>query len=287
MKELRGKYALVTGAASGIGRAIALALAREGAHLSLWDVHEANLTQVVDHVRNLGALAEPLVCDLAKPAQITQGIGKVLSNWNRVDVLVNNAGVAWYGPTDRMTADHWNWLLQINLHAPIQLTRELLPTMLQQGEAHVLNTCSIAGLVGSTRITAYNVSKFGLVGFTESMRREYARRGIGFTALCPGLVQTSLFENTVNGRGDGKPVKTPPRWLCSTPEKVARKAIKSIKRNRGLVLVSPMAHLLWLFKRLSPRLLDWATTAGKKTKQKPQSLKVETIQPLPIEKKSA
>ena len=179
-----------------------------------------------------------------------------MSHWQQVDLLVNNAGVVYYGPTERMTPEQWDWLLQINLRAPIQLTRELLPHFLQQGEAHVLNVSSIAGLVGSPRLTAYHTSKFGLVGFTEAMRAEYRSRGIGFTALCPGLVETNLFEAALNGRSR-KQLKKPPRWLTVSSDYVARQAIRAIRANRGIVPVSPSAHFLWWLHRMSPSLLHW------------------------------
>src|SRR5262249_46639836 len=141
-----------------------------------------------------------------------------------IDILVNNAGVAYYGATDRMCADRWNWLLAINLLAPIQLTREWLPVLLTRPEAHVLNVCSIAGLVACAKLPAYHTSKYGLVGFSESLRAEYSARGLGVTALCPGFVRTNLFQAAPNGH-NGKPIRVPPRWLCTSPEKIAARAV--------------------------------------------------------------
>jgi short-subunit dehydrogenase len=253
MKDLRGKYALVTGAASGIGLAVARELARHGVHQILVDIDEAGLRAAVGRVREAGVQAVPFRCDLSDPAQVSDCVRAALGVWGALDVLVNNAGVAYYGPTDRMTAAQWDWLLQINLLTPIRLTRELLPTLLGRPEAHVLNVCSVAGLVAGRKLAAYHASKFGLVGFSESLRAEYAARGLGVTALCPGLVRTGLFRAAASGAG--KPVREPPRWLSVTPDGVARKAVRAIRTNRGLVLVSPMAHALWALKRVSPALL--------------------------------
>ncbi len=174
----------------------------------------------------------------------------------RLDLLVNNAGVAYYGPTERMTAEQWNWLLAVNLLAPIQLSRELLPALLSRPEAHIVNVCSIAGLVAGGRLTAYHTSKFGLVGFSEALRVEYRSRGLGVTAVCPGLVGTNLFHAAVNGQ-ESKPLRHPPHWLCVRPETVALRVLRGIRRDQGLVLVGGMAHALWLFKRLSPGLLSF------------------------------
>lgn len=255
MKVIRGKKALITGAASGIGREIALALAREGAHIYLIDVEEAKLAQVVDEAAALGVDAVGVRCDLTKPVEISRTVRALLNQWEHVDILVNNAGVAYYGPTDKMTSEQWDWLMGINLLAPIQLTRELLPTLLSRPEAHILNVCSISGLVAGGRFAAYHVSKYGLVGFSEALRAEYSRRGVGVTALCPGPVRTNLYRAAASGK-PGRAVPDPPTWLCGSVETIARKAIWSIKKNRRMTLVTPMAHLLFQAKRFVPGLLD-------------------------------
>jgi short-subunit dehydrogenase len=265
MRTIRGKKALVTGAASGIGRAIALALARQGADLYLLDVHEANLSAVADEARQYGVTVIAALCDVACPDQVSAQVGEVVKEWDKLDILVNNAGVGYYGPTERMTAEQWQRLLAINLLAPIQFTRELLPTLLERPEAHIVNVCSIAGLVASGRLAAYHVSKFGLVGFSEALRAEFGRRRLGVTALCPGLVRTNIFQATVNGRKE-RPMRTPPAWMCTSPEAVASRAVQAILKNRGLVVITPMARFLWYFKRLSPSLLSWISGFGKRKK---------------------
>jgi NAD(P)-dependent dehydrogenase (short-subunit alcohol dehydrogenase family) len=275
MKSVRGKVALVTGAASGIGRAVALALAHEGSALHLLDVNEAALAEVVAEVKGLGVEAAGSRVDLARPEQISAAVREVLARWGHVDVLVNNAGVAYYGPTERMTAEQWDWLLSINLLAPIQLTRELLPVLLARPEAHVVNVSSIAGLVAGGRLAAYHTSKFGLVGFSEALRAEYHGRGLGVTAICPGLVRTNLFKAAVNGR-EGKPMRTPPGWLCVNPEAVAARVLRAIRRDEGLTLVGGMARVLWLLKRLSPGLLAFAAGLRRKKKAAPAGVAEES-----------
>ncbi len=256
VKQLRGKRALVTGAASGIGRAIALSLAAEGVHLWLLDIDEAGLAVVATEAERRGVTAVTTKCDLSRPAEITLAVHALQARWKGLDILVNNAGVAYYGPTERMTAEQWQWLLSINLLAPIQFTRELLPTLLAQPESHLLNVCSVSGLIAGGRYAAYHTSKFGLVGFTEALRAEYGRRGLGVTALCPGPVQTNLYKTAISGRPN-KPVPTPPDWLCSSVEIVARKAVCAIRRNQRFVLIGTLAHLLWNAKKFIPGVLDW------------------------------
>jgi len=268
MKTIRGKRALVTGAASGIGRAIALALAQEGADLYLLDVDEPGLAAVVAEAARRGTRVVARPCDLAQPEAVTAAAADLLRDWGGLDILVNNAGVSYHGKTEGMTADHWDRLLGINLLAPIRLTRELLPTLLARDEAHVLNVCSILGLVAIPRFTAYQVSKFGLVGFSESLRAEYTCRGLGVTALCPGFVRTNIYRAMLAGAG-ARSMRRPPRWFFASPELVARKAVKAIYRNQGVVTVTFLARLFWFAKRHAPRLWEFATRARRRRTQAP------------------
>ncbi len=267
MQSLRDKTALVTGAASGIGRAIALLLSREGTNLYLLDVDQVGLVDVVSAVKREGVDAIGRHCDVSDPRQISSSIAHILDRWGAIDLLVNNAGITYYGQTEQMSAEHCERLLAINLHAPIHFTRELLPKMLDQPEAHVLNIASFFGLIGTRRLAAYTASKFGLVGFTESLRAEYGRAGLGVTAMCPGFVDTNLFSTASLG-SDRQQQKTPPRWMLTTPEKIAARAIKAIYRNEAQVVMQPYAKLAHLGKRFVPGLLDWANRLSrKKTKQ--------------------
>jgi short-subunit dehydrogenase len=254
MKILKYKRCLLTGAASGIGRAMALELAREGVHLYLLDVDVAGLQMTIEECRAHGVVAVGRQCDLSQPTQISAAIADLLARWHFIDLLINNAGVAYYGPTEKMTGPQWEWLMAVNLLAPIRITRELLPVLLKRPESHVLNVCSIAGIAAGGRFSAYHTSKFGLVGFTESLRAEYNRRGIGVTNLCPGAVSSNLYNRAISGRKD--PVPNPPSWISASPELVARRAVRAIKKNKRIVLVTPLARLLYWAKRISPGLLD-------------------------------
>ena len=255
MRKIRGKTALVTGAASGIGRAISLRLADEGARLYLLDINAVELANVVAEAKRRGVEACGRHCDVSERSQITAAVHHLLDHLGGVDILVNNAGITYYGQTRRMAVEHCNQLLAINLHAPIQFTLELLPTLLSRDEAHILNVSSICGLIGLERVAAYSTSKFGLVGFSESLRAEFWRQGVGVTALCPGFVDTNLFLAAARGK-DVKKNKVPPRWMLATPELIANRAIRAIYRNQGLVVVQPYARMLHLLKRWAPGLLE-------------------------------
>ena len=267
MQLIRNKKALVTGAASGIGRAIAIRLAREGADLYLLDVDEAGLSQVVAEGRRLGVNVIGRYCDVSQSQQIVASTEYILDRWAGVDILVNNAGIGYFGKTEQMTAEHCEHLLAINLHAPIHFTRELLPTLLARPEAHVMNVASFFGLVGTRRVAVYTSSKFGLVGFSESLRAEYGKLGLGVTALCPGFVNTNLFSAAPLGEDQNQP-KRPPAWLLTTPEKIADHAIRAIYRDSPVAIPQFYAKLAHLGKRLLPGLYDWANHVSRNRKKR-------------------
>jgi short-subunit dehydrogenase len=263
MRTIRGKWALVSGASSGIGRAIALRLAREGTNLFLVDIDEAGMAVTATEAKQAGVEVYCRRCDMSQSREVSAAVAEVLTRWSGVDILVNNAGITYYGKTERMSAEHWDKLLQVNLLSHVQFTRELLPSLLAREEAHVLNVCSIFGLVAPPKLTAYCTAKFGMVGFSESLRNELGRQGLGVTALCPGFVTTGLFTNAPLEEAVEKH-KIPPRVLCTTPERVANVAIKAIYRNRRLVVMEPFARLQYALKRFAPWLLDAIFHVGRR-----------------------
>jgi short-subunit dehydrogenase len=255
MRELRGKTALVTGAASGIGRAIAVQLAAEGVDLFLVDINEVGLAKVVGELQGTGVEVFSRRCDVAEAREVSATVAEILNRWGGVDILVNNAGITYYGRTERMSAEHWDKLVRVNLLSHIQFTRELLPSLLDRPEAHVLNVCSMFGMVGMPKLAAYTTTKFAMVGFSDALRAEYGRDGLGVTALCPGFVDTNLFASAQLAESQ-KEAKIPPAIFCTTPEKVARAAVKAIRRDRRLVVISPWAKFLVTAKRLVPGVMD-------------------------------
>lgn len=282
MQQIRGKTALVTGAASGIGRAVSLALAKEGARLYLLDLNFEGLKSVVAEAQTLGVEAVGKKCDVSDGRQISGAVQFLLGRWGQLDILVNNAGLTYFGRTSEMSAENWDRLLAVNLLAPIQFTRELLPTLLRAPEAHVVNMASVLGLVGLARVAAYSTTKFGLVGFSEAMRAEYVRRGVGFSAICPGLVDTNLFTSAPPAP-NGSTAHVPPKWFLATPEAIARRTVRAIYKNQGVVVIQPYARLLYLVKRLAPGMLEFCHRAHFKRRQPqdPNKAWEGKLEPLP------
>lgn len=262
MRILQDRQALVTGAAGGIGRAIAVALAQRGMHLWLVDRDSRGLVEAARECRQFGVDVRPLTADLARREEVDALADKVLNSDCGVDVLVNNAGIAYYGGLHAMTDEQWDRLLAVNLEAPLRLTRRLLVHIRSRPEAHIVNMCSIAGIVAGGRFTAYHTSKFGLLGFTLALRAEYTRKGLGVTAICPGACRTSLYKDCQTRDGVG--THEPPAWLAATPERVAQATVRGILRNRRLVLVTPTAHLLFQLHRFFPGVLDFIQTVSRR-----------------------
>jgi short-subunit dehydrogenase len=255
MRTLRGKRAVVTGAASGIGKAIAKELAKAGCHTYLLDIDEAGLQRTVAEISQMGVEVNSGVVDLADKAAVEGTLEQMLASWREIDILVNNAGVAYRGNSAEMSEHDWEHLLRINLAAPIQICQRLLPVLLRRPEGHVLNVSSMIGLCGFPKFSAYAASKFGLVGYSESLRMEHIRSQIGVSAVCPGFVLTPFIESVPTTAGAVRK-RPPPRWLCTTPEVVARKSVRAIRRNRGVVAVTPLAHLAWRLKRFVPAVFE-------------------------------
>jgi 3-oxoacyl-[acyl-carrier protein] reductase len=238
-----------------------LALAAEGAELFLIDRDIDQLTVVAHEAEKHDVAVMIAVCDLAVPAEITEAIGRVRATWDDVNILVNCAGIACYGPFHLTTGEAWRQTMAVNLLAPMQIVHELLPALLAAEEGHILNVCSFIGLVPWKKVPVYQASKFGLVGFTLALRNDYHRDNFGVTAACPGFVRTPMLDN-VRDPEPHRQAPAPPAFLSTTPEAVAAAAISAIRHDRGLVVVTSFARLAWWMTRLCPSLVDWINREG-------------------------
>ncbi len=261
MRVIRGRKAIVTGAGSGIGRAIALALAAEGADLYLVDRDAASLELVVAEAIRHGGETRSAVCDLAVATEIAGVVAEIEAAWPEIHILINCAGIASYGPFHLTDEATWRRIMAVNLIAPMHLIHAFLPKFFAAEEAHILNVCSIAGLVPARRLSVYQASKYGLVGFTLALRNDYQRDNFGITALCPGFVRTPMLTGLTDPEAHRK-VPLLPNLISTSPEVVANKAISAIRNGRGLVIVTPAARLFWWIARAFPSLLDWVSREG-------------------------
>lgn len=254
MRTWNYQRALITGAASGIGLALAEQLATRGMSLVLVDQNAAGLAQVAEQLRARGTEITTHEIDLADEDALN-AFTRLLHHEEAIDLLINNAGVAHYGPTEEMSPKQFDRLMAVNLLAPLRLTLALLPQLLSRPQAHIVNMASIYGLFARRYTAAYHASKFGLVGFSESLRKEYRGR-LGVTTVCPGFVRTNLFTQGTTSSRSGF-TKEPPACLTTSAEVVAKKTFRAIEKDRGLVLVTPLAYALYYAQRYAPVLLEW------------------------------
>lgn len=260
MKILRGRTAFVTGAASGIGRAIAIALAQEGVNLVLTDHDAAGLESTQREAAKLGVSVSTAICDLTQPEEITGMLDRLFSA-APLHILVNCAGIALYGQQRSVSDSDWRNLMAINLLAPMQIATHLINVLARSDEAHIVNMSSIFGLVPVRGLAAYQASKYGLVGFTLAMRNDYHRRNFGVSVICPGLVKTPMVEPDGPSKIYSKMPRIP-AWLFTTPERVAQATVKAIKRDKGLVIITFAAHFMWYLNRFFPGLVDLLNREG-------------------------
>jgi len=196
MQELKGKVAVVTGAASGIGNAVATRLAAEGMKVVLADIEEGPLSDAEKKLTDAGATVLAVPTDVTKGDQVDALAAKTFERFDTVHVVHNNAGVATGGPMWTLTEADWQWVLGVNLWGVIHGVRAFVPRLVEQGEGHVVNTASMAGLTSVPMMGPYNVSKHGVVTLSETLANELALHGspVKVSVLCPGWVQTRIHE---------------------------------------------------------------------------------------------
>lgn len=196
-EEFRGKVALVTGASSGIGEATALALAIAGAKVAIAARRADRLADLAASIEDAGGQALQIVVDVTKPGDIARMIDAVVDEFGRLDILLNNAGVMLLSPVAEASFDDWRRMIELNLIALMEITRAALPH-LKASKGHIVNVSSVAGRVANPGASAYAASKFGVVGFSESLRREVYADKVRVTVIEPGMVATELGDHITN-----------------------------------------------------------------------------------------
>jgi len=250
--EIQGKIAVVTGAASGIGRATATALAREGADLVLADVNDDRLEEVRKEITALGRRGVAVHTDVSKLQDVRNLFDRSISEMGRVDILMNNAGVHLLGPAEKISIADWEWIVGINLWGVVYGINAFLSHMLERGSGHIVNTASMSGLIGVESSVPYVATKFAVVGMSECLAAYVRPKGIGVTVLCPGFVATNIVEHErlvpfgdgfdderrafleAVKRGEWSRFEALPGGVAS-PEQVAQKVVHAIKENVFLV----------------------------------------------------
>ncbi|MEA2493128.1 MAG: hypothetical protein QOJ29_1039 [Thermoleophilaceae bacterium] len=258
LKSLDGRLCLVTGAASGIGRATARAAAREGARLVLTDVNAAALEEVATELSGSVVLSRAL--DIADESAVRELAADTHEKHGSVDVAMNIAGIATWGSVDRLSHEQWRRTIDVNLMGPIHVIEHFVSEMIRAGRGgHLVNVSSAAGLAGLPLHAPYSASKYGLRGVSEVLRFDLRRHGIGVSLVCPGGVDTGLVGTVDIAGVDRAALADSPftarfRRRAVSPEAVAERILKAIKRNRYLVYTSQDIRALYLAERFTPHV---------------------------------
>lgn len=261
VRDLAGRTALVTGAASGIGRATALELARRGADLALCDLDVERLEQTAREARASGREVLARQVDVARPEAMAEFAREVHQRVEAVDLLVNNAGVAVAGGFLDTTLADWDWILGVNLRGVVLGCHHFVPAMVRRGRGgHVVIVASAAGFAANEALAAYCTTKFAVLGLAESLAEELHRHGIGVTAACPGLIDTPITRAArLRGPYDRPEVRERMvegyRRRGYGPERVASRLLRAVERGRIVAPITPEAWALYWAKRLAPGLL--------------------------------
>jgi len=259
--DLKDKQVLVTGAASGIGRAAAVAFARRGAHIIASDIQLAPLEGVKTEVEALGVSCLIHAVDVSDEAAMKAFAELVHGRVRAVDVLINNAGIAYLGLFLQSDLDHWPRILNVNVMGVVHGCRYFIPKMIEAGGArHVLNVASSAGNYPAPSMAAYAASKYAVAGFTEVLKMELADTQVGLTTVCPGVINTAIVTT-----GAGLSPSVPASQIAKLqayyrakgcrPEVVAEDMVRAVQKGQDICLTGPAAALVYHVKRLSLRLV--------------------------------
>ena len=257
MLKLAGRTAVVTGAASGIGRAIATSLARRGCNLALADIDDKALHTAALEIAAQGVRVSKHHLDVSDREEVTALPEPVVAEHGRVDVLVNNAGVALGGTFEQVTETDFEWLFGINFWGVVWMTRAFLPLLHNSDDARIVNLSSVFGLIAPPGNTAYSASKFAVRGFSESLRHELRKTSIGVTVVHPGGVATSIVRSarmpkTNSPEEDEAKRKSFETVLTLPPEIAGETIVRGVENRKARVLVGKDAKVLALIERLMP-----------------------------------
>ena len=280
MKDFSGRVAAITGAGSGIGRALANALARRGAHVALSDIDDTGLAESVAQCEGFGVKITSQHLDVADRDAVYAWADRVVADHGRVNLIINNAGVALGATVEAMSYEDFEWLMHINFWGVVYGTKAFLPHLKQSGEGHIVNLSSVFGLISVPSQSAYNAAKFAVRGFTDTLRMELEIEGsnVSVTTVHPGGIKTNIARNA---RIDpsirdlaGDPEKAAAefeRAFITSPEKAAEQILAAVRSDRRRALIGPDAKAIDLVSRLPAGVYQSILTRGAASRRRKRS----------------
>jgi NAD(P)-dependent dehydrogenase (short-subunit alcohol dehydrogenase family) len=267
MAFLNGGIAVVTGAGSGIGRALAKRLSAAGCGLALADIEEKSLVETAGMLPGKGAAVSTHVLDVADEAGVRAFAEDVQSRHGRVTLLINNAGVALHGTFEEISLDDLRWLTGINFWGTVYGVKYFLPVLKRERRAHIVNLSSVFGIIAPAGQCAYSASKFAVRGFTEALRHELEGGNVGVSCVHPGGIRTPIARHSRIGAGASeskreKNIERFERLARTPPEKAAARILRGVERREPRILIGTDAFQIDILQRLRPASY-WKTLAKK------------------------
>ena len=255
--QLKNKVAVITGAGSGIGQALAQTLARRGCHLALADVKATNLQTTADLLAGYKVKVSLHVLDVASREAVAALPGAVQAVHGQVDLLINNAGVALSGTFEQTSESDFDWLMEINFHGLVRMTRAFLPLLHQRPQARIVNISSLFGLISPPGQTAYSASKFAVRGFSNALRFELEKSNVGVTVVHPGGIATAIatsarVSDKLSTDENAKQQAMARKMLRMPADRAADVIVRAVERDQARVIVGMDAKILALLERLIP-----------------------------------
>jgi short-subunit dehydrogenase len=251
-RDLRDRVAVITGASSGIGRAAALAFAREGVRVVLGARRAGRLHEAVEAIQRAGGQARALQTDVTRPEDVQRLVGEAVAAFGRLDILVNNAGIGYFGRLESMPVEEARHLFEVNVMGTIYGIQSAVPIMRSQRSGHIINVSSVVGKRATPGSGVYSATKFAQVALSESLRLEVADAGIQVSVICPVSTTTEFFT-VATARS---PMKHDPSGPVYSAEQVAEIILRCARRPRAEVMVYPPARLMVVLNALWPGLVD-------------------------------
>jgi short-subunit dehydrogenase len=251
-RVLKNRVAVITGGTSGIGRATAVALAREGVRVVLGARRVDRLAEVAEGIRKAGGDASAIQTDVTQADQVARLVSAATSGFGSLDILINNAGIGYFGPVESTPVAEARHLFEVNLLGTLYGIQAAVPVMRRQGGGHIINVSSVVGKRATPGLGMYAATKFSQVALSESLRLEVARAGIRVSVICPVSTATEFFSVAASR----SPMKFSPSGPIYSAEQVATKIVRCIQHPRPEVIVYPPARLMVILNACAPRLLD-------------------------------
>ncbi|WP_320819022.1 SDR family NAD(P)-dependent oxidoreductase [Thalassolituus sp.] len=270
MQNFNNKVAAITGAGSGIGRALAMNLAQQGCNLAISDVSEAGLADTAEMLGRYPVKVTIQKLDVSDKEAVFAWADQVVADHGKVSMVFNNAGVALAGTVAALEISDFEWIMNINFYGVLYGIKAFLPHMERGGEGHIINISSVFGLASQPLMSGYNASKFAVRGLSESLRQDLESTGspVSMTCIHPGGIKTNIAKSSrmssstasITGTDDNDTVANFEKMFITTPDKAAKTILNGVKKNKRRVLIGPDAHFLDIMVRLLPTSYQWIFT---------------------------